>query len=234
VTEVISTTIFQRVVPDAVRGRVAGVTTTVGTLAYSLGGLTMPILSVALGPFLVLAGGGVAVLGAVAVALALIGPAARRAPDSAALLMRRVGALPLFAGVPLSALETAAGRATPVSVPAGTVVVREGDPALRFYVIESGSFTVDQLDPASGASKRLRTMGPDEVFGELGLLQAAPRSATVTAEADGRLLALDGPDFLQLVGSAGPGLSARLLDPSRFGLTPAAPEREIETQVSAT
>jgi MFS family permease len=234
VTEVISTTIFQRVVPDAVRGRVAGVTMTVGTLAYSLGGLTMPILSVALGPFVVLAGGGVAVVVAVAVALVLIGPAARRAPDAATLLMRRVGALPLFAGVPLSALETAAGRATPVSVPAGTVVVREGDPAMRFYVIESGSFSVDQLDPASGTSTRLRTMGPDEVFGELGLLQAAPRSATVTAETDGRLLALDGPDFLQLVGSAGPGLSARLLDPSRFGLTPAAPEREVETQVSAT
>jgi CRP-like cAMP-binding protein len=52
---------------------------------------------------------------------------------------------------------------------------------------------------------------PDEVFGELGLLRRAPRSATVTAVEDGQLLALEAEEFLELVGS-GPGLSARLLD----------------------
>jgi CRP-like cAMP-binding protein len=168
----------------------------------------------------VLAAGGLAILAAIAVGLLLIGPAVRVAPDRATLLMRRVGELPLLAGVPLSALEGAARRATPLEVPSGTVVVREGEPARRFYVIESGRFTVDQIDPASGTPSRLRTLGPDAAFGELGLLNGAPRSATVTAETDGRLLALDGPDFLELVRAAGPGLTARLLDPKRFALTP--------------
>jgi CRP-like cAMP-binding protein len=68
---------------------------------------------------------------------------------------------------------------------------------------------VTQADEA-GNERPIRTMGPDEVFGEIGLLRGAPRSATVTAATPGRLLTLDGPDFLDLV-SAGAGLSDRLL-----------------------
>ena len=50
-----------------------------------------------------------------------------------------------------------------------------------------------------------------EVFGELGLLHGAPRSATVVAEGDGLLPAFDGAAFLELVGSA-TSLRGRLLD----------------------
>jgi CRP-like cAMP-binding protein len=44
----------------------------------------------------------------------------------------------------------------------------------------------------------------------LGLLRGSPRTATVTAETDGVLLALDAADFLELVGAGGP-LRSRLL-----------------------
>jgi CRP-like cAMP-binding protein len=107
----------------------------------------------------------------------------------------------------------------PVPVRAGEVVIREGEPADRFYIIEAGSFVVDQLDPDTGRARRLRVMGPDEVFGELGLMHGAPRSATVTARTDGRLLALDGPDFLTLL-NAGPEISTRMLDRYRASATP--------------
>jgi CRP-like cAMP-binding protein len=111
--------------------------------------------------------------------------------------------------VPPTALEVAAARLKPQPVQAGDVVIREGEPAERFYIIEAGEFAVDQASPSGPA--RLRTLGPHQVFGELGLLRGAPRSATVTALTDGRLLALDGPDFLALVGAAS-GLSGRLMD----------------------
>ena len=50
----------------------------------------------------------------------------------------------------------------------------------------------------------------DDVFGELGLLNGSARTATVTAETDGRVLALEADDFLDLV-SAAPDLRPRLL-----------------------
>jgi len=54
-------------------------------------------------------------------------------------------------------------------------------------------------------------MGQGEVFGEIGLLSAIPRTATVTASSAGRLFALDRDGFLGLV-DAGPGLTTQLLD----------------------
>ena len=66
---------------------------------------------------------------------------------------------------------------------------------------------------------RLRGLGPDDAFGELGLLTGAPRSASVTAETPVRLLALDAPAFLDLV-TAGPELAPRLLALHRGGATP--------------
>jgi len=229
VTEVVSTTIFQRVVPDALRGRALGVVTTISTLAYAAGSLLLPILAADLGYLPVLVAGGLVVIGAAAIAVILVRPALERGPAAGAATLRRVTALPLFTGVPPAAIEAAAARLRSVTVPAGTVVLREGEPAERFYLIEAGEFAVDQ--GSGGSRRRLRTIGQDEVFGELGLLRRAPRSATVTALVAGRLLALDGRDFLELV-SAGPQLAARLLDPRRLGLAGAA-AAETEDQDAA-
>jgi len=211
ISDVVATTVFQRVVPDAIRGRAFGVITTIFTLSFATGSLLMPVLADPLGMLPVLAGGGIAVVGAAVIAVVMIGPEARMTPDATSETLRRVASLPLFTGVPPAALETAVTRLRPIDVAVGTVVVREGEPASRFYLIERGEFAVDQLDPETGSQRRLRVMGPDDVFGEIGLLAHGPRTATVTAASDGRLLALDGPDFLELV-SAGPGLAPRLLD----------------------
>ncbi len=230
VSEVVSTTIFQRVVPDEIRGRALGTMATFSTLAYAAGSLLLPILATSLGYLPVFVASGIAVLAAAGAALALVGGGGLRAADPVVETLRRVSSLPLFTGVPPSALEKVAGRLRPVSVAAGTVVVREGEPADRFYVIESGSFVVDQ--GSGDATRRLRTMGPDEVFGELGLLRRAPRSATVTADTDGRLLAIEGTDFLELV-SAGPGLASRLLDPRRVGMATSVPGELVMEEAAA-
>jgi CRP-like cAMP-binding protein len=99
------------------------------------------------------------------------------------------------------------------------VVIRQGAAADRFYVIESGTVVVTQA-AADGKSTELRRMGADEVFGELGLLSGAPRSATVTAATDGLLLALDADAFLDLVGRR-TAVRGRLLD--QYDQVPAAP-----------
>jgi MFS family permease len=223
VEEVIRETVLQRVVPDAIRGRALGTFQTFSTLMYGAGSFAVPILMVSLGAPTLLGIGGLAVMAAGLVTLVLVGPAFRRAADveAVASVLARVARLPLFAGVSPAALEVALQRLVRVPVTAGQVVIREGDPADRFYIIESGRFAVDQLDPLTNDARRLRVMGPDEVFGELGLMHAAPRSATVTAQTDGRLLALDGADFLDLL-NAGPEMSSRMLDRYRASATPLA------------
>jgi MFS family permease len=213
VEEVVRETVLQRVVPDAIRGRTLGTMQTLSTLTYAAGSFAVPILFTTVGAPAVLIVGGIAIGLSAVGTLILTGRHFQRSAGTAeaATVLARVARLPLFAGVSPGALEVAAQRLVPVAVRAGEVVIREGAPADRFYIIETGTFAVDQLDRGTGTQHRLRIMGPDEVFGELGLMHGAPRSATVTAQAGGRLLALDGPDFLDLL-NAGPEISTRMLD----------------------
>lgn len=219
--QVVSETVLQRVVPDAIRGRTLGTLQTLSTLTYALGSFLVPVLMTTVGAQIILTVGGLAIMAAAVGTFVVVGPHFRRAPAAVAVAetLGRVARLPLFTGVSPSALEVALQRLQGVPVTAGTVVIREGEPADRFYIIESGRFAVDQKDPGTGLPRRLRVMGPDEVFGELGLMHGAPRSATVTAESDGRLLALDGPDFLELL-NAGPEVSGRMLERYRASAAP--------------
>jgi MFS family permease len=208
--DVVMTTIFQRVVPDALRGRWTGVFMTVATLAGAAGALVMPVLVVNVGAAPTLGVAGLVVLVATVGGLALIGSAATREPSRFEATLAEVAKLPLFAGVPSSRLETALARVHEAPVTAGQVVIRQGDPADRFYMIQSGSFVVTQQATPDAAAVVLRHLAANDVFGELGLLRELPRSATVTAETDGVLLELSGKDFLELVGAGGP-LRGRLL-----------------------
>jgi len=206
--DVIVTTILQRILPDATRGRGIGLLMTVGTLGEVVGSLLLPVLVGTLG-IAALGPAGALLIVAVLVGRVLIGPASTRAPTPAEETLIRVSRGPLFAGVDAPRLETALSRLRTIPVEAGQVIVRQAEPADHFYLVQGGSFDVTQQDEAGG-ERRLRTLGPDDFFGELGLLNGAPRSATVTALTAGTLLALDGREFLDLVGGGG-AIRGRLL-----------------------
>jgi MFS family permease len=210
IIDVVAVTIFQRLVPDELRGRGIGILMTVGTLTAAAGAFLLPVLLTAFGPFRSLGGVGVAAIVLTIVGLVMIGRAGDRAPTPFEATMARIVDLPLFAGVPASRLEAAMHKVVEVPVNAGATIVRQGEAADRFYVIESGTFTVTQAPTPGAEPVVLRHLGPDEVFGELGLLNQTPRTATVSADTDGRLLALERDDFLALVGVGGP-LRGRLL-----------------------
>jgi MFS family permease len=199
VLEVTGATLLQRVTTDAMRGRAVGLMMTTDTGAEAAGSFIVPVLVAAFGTAAVLGVSGVVMLVAIVVGVALIGPSITRQVNAPEATLGRVLALPLFAGVSNAAVERVLEQLVEAPMAAGDVVIRQGDPADRFYVIESGTVVVTQSD-AAGATRELRRMGPDEVFGELGLLSGAPRSATVTAATDGLLLALDADAFLELVG----------------------------------
>jgi len=210
VVEVASTTIFQRLVPDAMRGRAFGAVETVTTLAYAAGSLVLPVLAGEFGTAQVLVASAALVVAGAVGGVVLLGDALPAGPPpEIEAVARRLTQLPLFTGIPEGRLATALARAKPLAIRAGETVVRQGERADRFYVILDGEFHVSQGE-AGSAHRHLRTIGPDDVFGEIGLLTGAPRTATVTAATDGRLLALDADDFLELVSSA-PDLRPRLL-----------------------
>ena len=101
--------------------------------------------------------------------------------------------LALFAPLELKSLELVARRLVRLEIPAGGVVIREGDEGDKFYVIESGRATATYLGEV------LSTMGPGEPFGEIALLRDVPRTATVTADEPTVLFALDRQPFLDAV-----------------------------------
>ena len=209
VTDVTGTTIFQRAVPDAYRGRFGGVMMTGQVTAETLGTLTVPILVTLLGFGVTFAVLGALAVGATVLAVAMIGGAADLAPSPYDTDLKRIARLPLFGGLSPARIETALRRLDPVEAVAGDVIVRQGDVADRFYVICGGTFRVTQVD-GNGVERVLRTLGQDDVFGERGLLARSPRSATVTAETGGRLFSMSGEDFLELIGGQA-GVRDRLL-----------------------
>ena len=209
VLDVVLTTVFQRLVPDELRGRALGLLMTMNTVSGAAGAFVLPILVINVGAALGLGATGAAVVAASVVGLGLLGAAVSRPASPFETTLLRVAKLPIFAGVRASRLEAALGHVRPVEVQPGQVIVRQGEPADLFYIIANGSFTVSQATDA-GTDIVLRQLGPDEIFGELGLLNRTARTATVTADATGTLLEMDGEDFLQLVGASG-DLRGRLL-----------------------
>ncbi len=205
--EIVTTTLVQRIVPDELRGRAVGVIQTSSAILYSLGSLLMPVLGGVVGTGTVLIASAVLLLLGALAALALSGRGAdaARLPAGMAALLEH----PIFGGLPAPRLEAVASQLTAVPMQAGQVIIRQGDPADRFYLVDSGSLRVSQVGEED--EMVLRDLGPGDGFGEIGLLRGVPRTATVTAITEGTLYALAAPDFAELVGS-GPGLGSRLLD----------------------
>jgi len=107
--------------------------------------------------------------------------------------------LALLHGVPclrpldVAALEALARRVAPISVPACTDVVRQGDRGDDFFIVVAG--TADVLVDGF----LVGSVGPGGSFGERALLRDAPRMATVVSRGDMQLLSLSREDFLAAV-----------------------------------
>ena len=108
-------------------------------------------------------------------------------------------AVPLLAGVPLFAalpkrhLRKVARVAEPRRYPGGSVVARAGVRGASFYVIVDGS--AEAVTPGGQATG----LGFGDCFGELALLDGAPRSATVRALDELVTLRIGRPDFMRLL-----------------------------------
>ncbi len=192
IVDVMGDTLLQRAVPDDVLARAFGAVEGLMLAAVALGSIAAPFLLDVLGERAALV-----VIGAVLPAAALLSwPALVRIDASAAVPARELELLrgqALFAPLDPSTLEYLASRVEPVAVAAGETVFRQGEPGDRYYLVEAGRVSVS-VDGAAAPE-----LGPGDAFGEIALLRDVPRTATVAALEDTRLLALEREHFLAAV-----------------------------------
>jgi putative ABC transport system ATP-binding protein len=97
----------------------------------------------------------------------------------------------IFKGVTVRTLTHLADRMKMSSHPAGTRIIRQGNPGYRFYLIKEGTAEVIR-DPGGHC---LATLGPGDFFGETALITGEPRNAHVDAKTDMTVLTLDADSF---------------------------------------
>ena len=112
--------------------------------------------------------------------------------------------VPMFSALSKRDLQLLARRAEDVRVPAGKVLVNEGETGHEFFVILDGTARVTRR------GKRVATLGPGSAFGELALLDKAPRNATVIAETPMELVVLGQREFAGIIDEV-PGFARKLL-----------------------
>lgn len=193
--DVLAITALQRAVAPGMVARVFGIFEVLVLGSISLGATVAPLLTHAIGLQATLV-----VVATAPLALALVTVPAllrvdRIAIEHRATLAPRIAVLEglgLLRGAARAVLERMAEAATEQDVPASTPVIREGDASDALYVVLDGTVQVTVRAEAAP----IRTQGPGTWFGEIGLLGRIPRTATVTASSDVRLLRIDGEAFL--------------------------------------
>jgi MFS family permease len=201
IVDVSGMTLLQRSAPDDVLARVFGILESILLLTAGLGALLAPLLLNWLGTR------GTLVVAGSLLPLAVI-PAWPRlnAIDSAAAVpvarLELLRSNPIFAPLPGPTLEQLADALDEVRAAARQEVVRQGEPGDRFYLVKDGALDV-YVD-----GRRVQTLGPGDSFGEIALLRNVPRTATVEAQTEAELYALERHDFLGAVTGFAPSLSA--------------------------
>ena len=215
--EVVAETALARVVKADVLGRVMGVFDALSVAAMVLGALLAPMVTAWTS-----LRGGLAILGLASLAVTLLCPLglrglealSRQREERLASRLAVIEALPITVGAPRVVLEQLASAAQICPLPAGVDVVVQGAPAHAFYAVIDGSVVVHR-----DAEEVIR-LGPGDHFGERGLLDNAPRNATVTTLEDSTIMRLDGDVMLDALRTAPSVLSALDRAPTAAGSAP--------------
>jgi predicted MFS family arabinose efflux permease len=198
--EVVAETVLARVTPRETLGRIAGLFDA-SSIAAMIGGAALASILVEVTSLRE----SFWILGAVAVVVVVVtcsrglrglDEASQRRTEALALRLAIIERLPITQGTPQLVLEQLASSSQVCPLPGGVDVVVQGAPAHAFYAIVEGRVVVHR-----GGDVRAH-LGPGEGFGERGLLDNAPRNATVTTETDTTVLRVDGGVLLEVLEQA--------------------------------
>jgi MFS family permease len=185
-------TLIGRKAPDEVLARVFGVLESLVTVFIGIGAIVASLLVGWFGIQTALVA-----IGLLCPVLAAAAWRRLRALDRAVDVLNTdaalLGGVPMFATLPLPAVEQLSRGLVPVTVAAGAAVFRQGEAGDRYYLIVSGEAEV------LGDGRLIATLGSGEGFGEIALLRSSRRTATVLARSELQLQSLDSDRFLPVV-----------------------------------
>jgi CRP/FNR family cyclic AMP-dependent transcriptional regulator len=107
--------------------------------------------------------------------------------------LQHLAQVPLFSNCSTKDLQKIAKASDELKVPAGTVLVDQGQAGKEAFVLVEGSVTV------SRNKRKVATLGPGSVIGELALLDRGPRTATVSCDTDCTILVIDQRNFAGVI-----------------------------------
>ncbi len=192
VADVYGFSLLNRLIPDHLAGRAWGVFHSSAELMIAVGSIAAPLLITAFGlPWALGLTGAVLALSPLVLwqQLRTVDAATAASPDVVELLRQ----VPTFAPMTGIGLERLARSAREMDLPDNDAVIREGDVGDLFYVVVEGRLSVSQ------AGRERRMLGPGDAFGEIALLKAVPRTASVTSIGSSRVLTIDGDSFVAAV-----------------------------------
>ncbi|MDQ3476365.1 MAG: cyclic nucleotide-binding domain-containing protein, partial [Actinomycetota bacterium] len=192
IADIYGFSLINRLIPDHVSGRAWGALYSAGQGLIAMGSLVAPLLIALVG-----LSWAMVITGAL---LALSPPllwrqlrsvdAAAAARPEVVELLRRV---PTFAPLTGIGLEHLARSTHELNLLDAEPVVCQGDAGELFYVVVKGQVSVSQ------AGRERRRLGAGDSFGEIALLNAVPRTASVVSVGSSRLLSIDGNSFVAAV-----------------------------------
>jgi len=197
--EVVAETVLARVTPRETLGRIAGLFDACSIAAMVAGAVLASILvntTTIRWSFWILGAGTIPVALACILGLRGLDEASRKRSDALARRLALLERLPITEGTPQLALEQLASASQVCPLPAGVDVVLQGRPAHAYYVVEEGRVVVHRDGNVVAHCEA------GEGFGERGLLDNAPRNATVTTERDTTVLRIDGAVLLDVLEQA--------------------------------
>ncbi len=139
-----------------------------------------------------------------------------------------LGALTIFKDASVDELTALASAAEERRYPSGTDVIREGRIPTHLYAVRWGSLEVWSTGE-SGEARKINALTEGDHFGEIGLIEGMPSTATVRTSSDSTLVRVPAADFLRVLSDA-PYLMQPLLKRVAGGLARSHPSYRLAAE----